>query len=158
MVRTLKLHSQQLWNTQYSIVNIITTLYFRSPELIHLMNKGREVCTLWSTSSCFLHPSAPGNHHSTVCLHGLMFSNTTYKCGHTVFVFLWLVSVNKMLSGSIHVVANGRMIPILWGQFSELWQLMSWLQSGHHAVNFSTSWGLQYLQDSSRGYGSGYYL
>ena len=23
-----------------------------------------------------------------------------------------------------------------WGQFSELWQAMSWLQSGHHVSNF----------------------
>ena len=30
--------------------------------------------------------------------------------------------------------------PFLWGQFSELWQLMTWLLSGQHAVNCPT-WG-----------------
>ena len=30
------------------------------------------------------------------------------------------------------------LIPFPWGQFSELWQLMSWLQPGHHVVNLST--------------------
>ena len=30
------------------------------------------------------------------------------------------------------------LLPFLCGQFTELWQLMSWLQSGHHASNFST--------------------
>ena len=33
--------------------------------------------------------------------------------------------------------------PFLWGQFSELWQLMSWLQPGDY--NFSTWWHFQYL-------------
>ena len=38
-----------------------------------------------------------------------------------------------------------------WGQFSELWQLMSRLQSGHHVVNvFLRVGGSQYLQDSSQ--------
>ena len=34
------------------------------------------------------------------------------------------------------------LVPSPWGQFSGLWQLMSWLQSGHHVilVDFST-WG-----------------
>ena len=40
------------------------------------------------------------------------------------------------------------LFPFLWGQYSALWPLMSWLQSGHHVVNFSTWWGFQY-QDSS---------
>ena len=30
------------------------------------------------------------------------------------------------------------LFPFLGGQFSELWQLMSWVQSGHPVVNFST--------------------
>lgn len=30
------------------------------------------------------------------------------------------------------------MLPFLWGQFWKLWQLMLWIQSGHHIVNFST--------------------
>ena len=30
------------------------------------------------------------------------------------------------------------LFPFLRGQFLELWQLTSWVQSGHHAINFST--------------------
>ena len=30
------------------------------------------------------------------------------------------------------------MFPFLCGQVSELWQLMSWIQSGHPVVNFPT--------------------
>ena len=32
------------------------------------------------------------------------------------------------------------MFPFLCGHFLALWQLMSWVQSGHHVVNFPT-WG-----------------
>ena len=28
-------------------------------------------------------------------------------------------------------------MPFLCSQFSELWQLMSWVPSGHHVVNFT---------------------
>ena len=33
------------------------------------------------------------------------------------------------------------LFPLLWGQFSELWHLISWLQSGYDVVNLSTWWG-----------------
>ena len=39
------------------------------------------------------------------------------------------------------------LFPFLWGQFLELWQLVSQLQSGHHVLTSSTSWGFQYLWD-----------
>ena len=37
------------------------------------------------------------------------------------------------------------LFPFPWGQFLELWQLMSWLQSGHHEVNFFHLVGFQCL-------------
>ena len=41
----------------------------------------------------------------------------------------WLFSVQLLW------ISRVSLFPFLWGQFSELWQVMSWLQSGHHAVN-----------------------
>ena len=43
----------------------------------------------------------------------------------------WLVQIQLLFSLRVHL------FPLLCGQFSELWQLMSWVQSGHHVVNFS---------------------
>ena len=40
----------------------------------------------------------------------------------------WLLAVSLQF--------QGHLFPFPWGQFSELWQLMSWLQCGHHVVNF----------------------
>ena len=36
----------------------------------------------------------------------------------------------------------------------ELWQLMSWLQSGHHVVNFSTWWRVSVAISQLTGRGS----
>ena len=44
----------------------------------------------------------------------------------------WLFKVQLIFSSRICL------FPFLWGQFSELWQLMSWVQSGHHVVSFFT--------------------
>ena len=41
------------------------------------------------------------------------------------------------------------LFPFLWGWFSELWRLMSWIQSGHRVVNFFHL-GFPYLWDSSQ--------
>ena len=43
----------------------------------------------------------------------------------------WLVQIQLLCSSKMHL------FPLLCGQFSELWQLMSWVQSGHLVVNFS---------------------
>ena len=49
----------------------------------------------------------------------------------------WLFEVQFIFSSRV------RLFPFLWGQFLELWQFVSWLQSGRHIVNFSTWWGFQ---------------
>ena len=41
--------------------------------------------------------------------------------------------------GTVILQFQGPLVPIFCSQFSELWQLMSWVQSGHHVVNLSTS-------------------
>ena len=40
-------------------------------------------------------------------------------------------SDSRLPSSRVHV------FPFLCSQFSELWQLMSWVQSGHHVANFT---------------------
>ena len=55
---------------------------------------------------------------------------------------------NKTIFGSrVHL------FPFLCGQFSELWQLISWIQSGLRVVNFSTP-SIRWLTE----YGPEYYL
>lgn len=39
---------------------------------------------------------------------------------------------------------------LLWCQFSGSWQLMSWVQSGHHVVSFFHLLGFQYPWNSTR--------
>ena len=49
-------------------------------------------------------------------------------------------------------------VSIPWGQFSELWQFMSWLQSGHHVVNFFHLVDVSVSAKQLTGYDSEYYL
>ena len=59
--------------------------------------------------------------------------------------------VNGGLTSVILIVLNtgslqfqGQFVPISLRPVLKLWQLMPWLQGGHHAVNFSTWWEFQY--------------
>ena len=64
----------------------------------------------------------------------------------------WLFQVPLVFSSRVSLS------PFLWGQFSELWQLMSWLQAGHHVVKF---FHLVWVSVSIRqltGHGLEYYL
>ena len=56
-----------------------------------------------------------------------------------------LTRVTLFVLGTVIFSSGVRVFPFLWGQFSELWQLMSWWQAGHHVINFSPWWGFQYL-------------
>ena len=46
-----------------------------------------------------------------------------------------LICVILMVFSTVNLQFQGRFAPFSWGQSSELWRLMSWLQSGHHTVN-----------------------
>ena len=48
-----------------------------------------------------------------LCLF-VCFSDFTYSWSLAVFVFLWLISLNRILLRSIHVVANGTFSFFLW--------------------------------------------
>ena len=46
---------------------------------------------------------------------------------------------NSTISSDSHLPSSRvHLFPFLWSQFSELWQLMFWVQLRHHVVNFST--------------------
>ena len=45
-----------------------------------------------------------------------------------------LTSVILIVLSTVTLQFQGWFVSISRGQFSELWQLMSWLQSGHHVV------------------------
>ena len=42
--------------------------------------------------------------------HFFCFLNTTYEWNRMVFVFLWLILLSKILSSSIHVITNGKIL------------------------------------------------
>ena len=82
-------------------------LYIVSPELIHLATVGLYPFDKFLPLLPPLHPNPWAALLCSVSLT-LAFLDSTYKWGHTVFVFLWLISLSTMLSRLIHVVTNGR--------------------------------------------------
>ena len=68
---------------------------------------------------------------------------------HLQLVISGLTSIIWVVLGTVNLQFWGALAPILHGQFSELWQLKSWVQSGHHVVNFST-WGFGIYRTAHR--------
>ena len=60
-----------------------------------------------------------------------------------------LTSVVLVVLSTVTLQFQSLFVSISRGQFLELWQLMSWAQSGGHAVNLLPL-GFQYLLDSSQ--------
>ena len=58
-----------------------------------------------------------------------------------------LTIIILIVSGTINLQFQGQFVSISWDKFSELWQHMSWLRSGHHVVNFFW-WEFQDLYDN----------
>ena len=69
-----------------------------------------------------------------------------------------LPSIILIVLSTVNLQLQGWFVSISLGQFSELWQLMSWLQSGHHAVNFFHPVGVSVSIRQLTGHGSEYYL
>ena len=62
-----------------------------------------------------------------------------------------LSSVILIVLSTVSLQFQGQFISfILWGQFSEWWQLMTWLQTNHHVLNFSTCWGYSVYKTAHR--------
>ena len=55
-----------------------------------------------------------------------------------------LTSVILIVLSTGSLQFQGQFVPISLRLVLKLWQLMPWLQGGHHAVNFSTWWEFQY--------------
>ena len=49
-----------------------------------------------------------------------------------------LTSNTMVVSSTVNLSSRVHLFPFLCSQVSALWQLMSWVQSGHRVVNFST--------------------
>lgn len=64
-----------------------------------------------------------------------------------------LTSVILLVLGTVNLQFQGQFVSISSGQFSELWQLLSRLQSGHHAVNFSHLVGVSISLEQLTRYG-----
>ena len=86
--------------------------------------------------------------------NGTGSSDRHLETGHAVVwpASSWLFWVRLILSSRVGLFL------FLWGQFSELWQLMSWLQSGHCVVKFFHLLGVSVSTTQLTGYGSEYYL
>ena len=77
------------------------------------------VCTCLSqTPNPSPRPFAPRNHkfvlwvcfyfvNKFTCIFFFFFLDSAYKWYHMIFVFVWLTSLSMIISGSIHVAANG---------------------------------------------------
>ena len=60
-----------------------------------------------------------------------------------------LTSIILVVLGTVNLQFWVHLFPSLCGQFSELLQFMSWIQSGHYVVNFST-WGFSIYKTAHR--------
>ena len=67
-----------------------------------------------------------------------------------------LTSIILIVLSTVSLQFQGQFVPISCVQFSELWQLTSWLQSAHHVVNFFHLVGLSISTRQLTGYGSEY--
>ena len=76
----------------------------------------------------------------------------------TVSLKLVIVGLTSVILIVLSIACLARLFPFPWGQFSELWQLMSWLRSGHNVVNFSHVVRVSVSIRQLTGYGSEYYI
>ena len=70
---------------------------------------------------------------AVTCRNSTVISNS-----HLQLVISGLTSIILVLLGTVNLQFWGALVPISVHQFSELWQLKSWVQSVHHVLNFST--------------------
>ena len=70
----------------------------------------------------------------------LVFLDSPYKWNHTVFVFLWLISLNIIPSRSIDVVANGKDFILFCG-----WVIFHCVHTPHLLYPFLYRWTLRLL-------------
>ena len=70
---------------------------------------------------------------AVTCRNNIVISNS-----HLQSVISGLTSIILVVLGTVSLQFGCTCSHFFCGQFSELWKLKSWVQSGHHVVNFST--------------------
>ena len=109
VMRNFKIYFLSSSQTHSAVLStIVITLYITSTWLIYCVTG--YLCIL-NPFIHFSHPHpdlilAPTNLFSVSMT--LDFLASTYKWDHTVFIFLWLISLSIISLSSIHVVANGQ--------------------------------------------------
>ena len=71
---------------------------------------------------------------------GWLHTETTQSSTTVIFklIISGLTSIIFVVLGTVNLQFQGHLFPLLCDQFSDLQQLLSWVQSGYHVVNFST--------------------
>ena len=67
-----------------------------------------------------------------------------------------LASISFAVLGAVNLSSRVSLFPFLWGRFSELWQLLLWVPSGHHVINLFHLVGASVSIKQLTGYGSEY--
>ena len=107
-------------------------------NLPHLFHSSPHTPPLWQPPVCSL--------YLWVCfcfvtfVHLFCFLDSVYKWNHTVFVFLWLISLNIIPSRSIDVVANGKDFILFCG-----WVIFHCVHTPHLLYPFLYRWTLRLL-------------
>ena len=137
-------------------------LPFPSPG--HLPNPGIEPCLLpWQADSVPpLHLGSPLCHSGQEvlnaglpgCMGGGGATNSTARSdSHAEIGHRCLASIIWTVLSTVSLQFQVSVFPFLWGQFSE-----SWLQCGHHVVNFFHLVGVSVSVRQLTGYGPEIYL
>ena len=98
-------------------------LYIISPGLY------KWVCTFWPTS---LMPLTTTNLLYSVSMNLFVCFDSTCKWDHTVFVFLWLISLSLMPSRLIHIITNSKIFSFFCG-----WIIFNCIRT-HHIFTHSS--------------------
>ena len=137
-LRTLKIYSLkfQIYNTV--LLTIVTILYIRPPELIHLK-------TLYPLTNISPFPPCPAPYPqplaTTVVLSSSMSS--TYLVPHLSEIIhylsfcVWLISLIIRSSRFIHIISNGRISSFLW-----LNNILLYIHISHFLYSFICQWKL----------------
>ena len=118
-MRTFNIYS--LSNFQYTVLLTIVSMLYITPAgpiyliagSLYLLTSFTHFClpSLWQPPICSLYLWVCC---LFVCFLFFVFSVSTYKWDHIVFVFLWFTSLSIIPSRSIHVVTNGKISFFVW--------------------------------------------
>lgn len=103
VMRTLRSTLSKFQIENALLLTIVTMMCIRSPELTHLRTE-----SLYSlASSPWPLASAPSDHSSVLCFCKCDVFRCPYKWDHDLSLCVWIVSLIRMPSRLIHIVAHG---------------------------------------------------